>query len=239
MHTIVPHEQGAQLLLVGHRRIEQTGLVSQCSAVSPSSRNTASGTHDEILGVPAHFLCKHLDAALCNTAARACLPAPVAPDCLQVERDPLKVSVLHLKDEVGLLLLGNLLLPFYPPPPLRAAHPLPPPPPPLLLLPPPLHPPTPLPSPPPPPPRPQVYDPRDDSLRATTMEIISTLKELLHLHPLYNEQMRNFIQFGADFHDLSRLSDLATSLTSGDSAELQAALEQLSVPDRRAACVLV
>lgn len=33
-------------------------------------------------------------------------------------------------------------------------------------------------------------------LRATTMEIISTLKELLHLHPLYNEQMRNFIQVG-------------------------------------------
>ena len=126
---------------------------------------------------------------------------------------------------------STLLLPCVP-------HTLcPPPPPPLLLLPPPLHPPTPLPSPPPPPPRPQVYDPRDDSLRATTMEIISTLKELLHLHPLYNEQMRNFIQFGADFHDLSRLSDLATSLTSGDSAELQAALEQLSVPDRCAVCV--
>ena len=34
-------------------------------------------------------------------------------------------------------------------------------------------------------------------LRATTMEIISTLKELLHLHPLYNEQMRNFIQASA------------------------------------------
>ena len=34
-------------------------------------------------------------------------------------------------------------------------------------------------------------------LRATTMEVISTLKELLHLHPLYNEQMRNFIQVGA------------------------------------------
>lgn len=29
------------------------------------------------------------------------------------------------------------------------------------------------------------------------MEIISTLKELLHLHPLYNEQMRNFIQASA------------------------------------------
>lgn len=40
----------------------------------------------------------------------------------------------------------------------------------------------------------QPYNAHDDMLRATTMEIISTLKELLHLHPLYNEQMRNFIQ---------------------------------------------
>lgn len=44
--------------------------------------------------------------------------------------------------------------------------------------------------------RAQPYNPRDDLLRATTMEVISTLKELLHLHPLYNEQMRNFIQVG-------------------------------------------
>ncbi len=29
------------------------------------------------------------------------------------------------------------------------------------------------------------------------------------------------MQFGADFHDLSRLTDLAASLTSGDSAALQ------------------
>ncbi|KAI3429896.1 hypothetical protein D9Q98_010207 [Chlorella vulgaris] len=119
VHTIVPHDQGAQLLLLGHRRIEQTGLV---------------------------------------------------------DRDPLRVSILHLKE--------------------------------------------------------QPYNAGDDMLRATTMELISTLKELLHMHPLYNEQMRNFIQFGADFHDLSRLSDLATSLTSGDSAALQAVLQQLSVPDR-------
>ncbi|PSC68558.1 Lon protease mitochondrial [Micractinium conductrix] len=119
VHTIVPTEQGAQLLLLGHRRIEQTGLV---------------------------------------------------------ERDPLRVGITHLKE--------------------------------------------------------QPYNAHDDMLRATTMEIISTLKELLHLHPLYNEQMRNFIQFGADFHDLSRLADLATSLTSGDSTALQAVLEQLSVPER-------
>ncbi|KAL4421915.1 hypothetical protein ABPG77_005199 [Micractinium sp. CCAP 211/92] len=119
VHTIVPTDQGAQLLLLGHRRIERTGLV---------------------------------------------------------EKDPLRVSISHLKE--------------------------------------------------------QPYNANDDMLRATTMEIISTLKELLHLHPLYNEQMRNFIQFGADFHDLSRLADLATSLTSGDSKALQAVLEQLDVPER-------
>jgi Lon-like ATP-dependent protease len=119
VHTIVPHEKGAQLLLLGHRRLRATGVSSA---------------------------------------------------------DPLRLSVLHLRDE--------------------------------------------------------SYNPHDDMLKATTMEMISTLKELLHLHPLYNEQMRNFIQFGADFHDLSRLADLAASLTSGDSAALQAILEELSVPER-------
>lgn len=119
VHTIVPHEKGAQLLLLGHRRLRATGVSST---------------------------------------------------------DPLRLSVLHLRDE--------------------------------------------------------SYNPHDDMLKATTMEMISTLKELLHLHPLYNEQMRNFIQFGADFHDLSRLADLAASLTSGDSAALQAVLEELSVPER-------
>ena len=119
VHTIVPHEKGAQLLLLGHRRLRSTGVSSE---------------------------------------------------------DPLRLNVLHLRDE--------------------------------------------------------SYNPRDDMLKATTMEMISTLKELLHLHPLYNEQMRNFIQFGADFHDLSRLADLAASLTSGDAAALQAVLEELSVPER-------
>ena len=119
VHTIVPHEKGAQLLLLGHRRLRATGLAND---------------------------------------------------------DPLRLTVTHLKDE--------------------------------------------------------PYNSHDDMLKATTMEMISTLKELLHLHPLYNEQMRNFIQFGADFHDLSRLADLAASLTSGDSVALQAILEELSVPER-------
>ena len=119
VHTVVPHDQGAQLLLLGHRRLKRTG---------------------------------------------------VAQD------DPLRCTVQHIKDD--------------------------------------------------------PYDKNDDMLKATTMELISTLKELLHMHPLYNEQMRNFIQFGADFHDPSRLADLAASLTSGDGAALQNVLEELRVPER-------
>lgn len=126
VHTIVPHDKGAQLLLLGHRRLRRTGVAAD---------------------------------------------------------DPLRVSVLHLRDD--------------------------------------------------------TYNPNDDILKATTMEMISTLKELLTLHPLYNEQMRNFIQFGADFHDLSRLSDLAASLTSGDAAALQAVLEEMSVPDRAERALLL
>ena len=40
--------------------------------------------------------------------------------------------------------------------------------------------------------RDEPYDPSDDTLKATTLEIVSTLKELLHLHPLYNEQLRRY-----------------------------------------------
>ena len=34
------------------------------------------------------------------------------------------------------------------------------------------------------------YDPSAEEARAITMEIIATLKELLHMHPIYNEQLR-------------------------------------------------
>ncbi|CAL5228054.1 g11119 [Coccomyxa viridis] len=80
--------------------------------------------------------------------------------------------------------------------------------------------------------RDQPYNPSEDHLKATTLEIVSTLKELLHLHPLYNEQLRSFAAFGSDFHDLSRLTDMGASLTSADEAALQGVLEELSVPAR-------
>ena len=76
------------------------------------------------------------------------------------------------------------------------------------------------------------YDRNDDNLKATTMEIVSTLKELLVMHPLYNEQLKSFANIGGDFHNPERLADMAASLTSADEDSLQAVLEELSVPDR-------
>ena len=62
--------------------------------------------------------------------------------------------------------------------------------------PPPVHPPT-APTPlAPARPASQPYDATSDTLKATTLEMVATLKELLHLHPIYNEQMRSFIQVG-------------------------------------------
>ena len=78
----------------------------------------------------------------------------------------------------------------------------------------------------------QPYDPAEDVIKATSMELVSTLKELLTLHPLYNEQLKSFASFGADFQDMSRLSDLAASLTSAQEGPLQEVLEQLNVPER-------
>lgn len=66
------------------------------------------------------------------------------------------------------------------------------------------------------------------------MEVVSTLKELLHLHPLYNEQLKMFASFGGDFTDVSRLMDMGASVTSASDKLLQAVLEELSIPKRRA-----
>mmetsp|Transcript_6754 Transcript_6754/g.19426 ORF Transcript_6754/g.19426 Transcript_6754/m.19426 type:complete len:811 (+) Transcript_6754:304-2736(+) len=83
----------------------------------------------------------------------------------------------------------------------------------------------------------EEYDSQDDRLKATVMEVVSTLKELLHLHPLYNEQLKMFASFGGDFTDVSRLMDMGASVTSASDKLLQAVLEELSIP-KRAAVVL-
>ena len=76
------------------------------------------------------------------------------------------------------------------------------------------------------------YSSGDDIVKATYMELVSTLKDLLAQHPIYREQLQSSYQFGSDFQDLSRLSDMAAALTSAQEADLQNVLAELSIPDR-------
>ena len=78
------------------------------------------------------------------------------------------------------------------------------------------------------------YNTNDDIVKATNMELVATLKDLLAQHPIYREQLQSSFQFGSDFQDLSRLSDMAAALTSAQETDLQNVLAELSIPDRYA-----
>uniref|UniRef100_A0A383VUK5 Lon protease homolog n=1 Tax=Tetradesmus obliquus TaxID=3088 RepID=A0A383VUK5_TETOB len=74
----------------------------------------------------------------------------------------------------------------------------------------------------------------DDITKATSMELVNTMKDLLNMNPLYGEQFRTLMSLtgSIDLNDLSRLVDAAASLTSADDVTLQGVLEQLAVPAR-------
>ena len=75
------------------------------------------------------------------------------------------------------------------------------------------------------------YDREDDVVKATAMEVVATIKDLLRQNPLHKEQLQSFAQ-NQDLHDPSRLADLGATLSSGEERELQAVLEETSVPER-------
>jgi len=67
--------------------------------------------------------------------------------------------------------------------------------------------------------------------KAYVTAVINTIKELLPLNPLYGEELKMFLQnFRMD--DPSRLADFAASLTTADTDELQAILENLNLSSR-------
>lgn len=72
----------------------------------------------------------------------------------------------------------------------------------------------------------------DDVLRATQIQLVSTLRELVQLHPLYSEQLRAFAGFGGDFENIARLADVCASLTSAEGEQLQEVLEELDATRR-------
>ncbi|RMH60713.1 MAG: endopeptidase La [Zetaproteobacteria bacterium] len=68
-------------------------------------------------------------------------------------------------------------------------------------------------------------------LRAYTVAIIKTIKELLKHNPLYEEELRLFAsRFGVD--DPNRLADFAASMTTASRADLQEILETFPIFDR-------
>ncbi|MGV6825723.1 MAG: endopeptidase La [bacterium] len=71
----------------------------------------------------------------------------------------------------------------------------------------------------------------DDETKAYALAIINTIKELLPLNPLYQEELRIFLErFGPD--DPSHLADFAASLTSADKEALQGVLETVGILPR-------
>ncbi len=72
---------------------------------------------------------------------------------------------------------------------------------------------------------------RRDELKAYSMAIISTLKELVQINPLYSEEIKMFLG-RSSMDDPGRLADFAANLTSAEGQELQQVLETLDVRQR-------
>jgi len=68
-------------------------------------------------------------------------------------------------------------------------------------------------------------------LKAYSMAIISTLKELVKINPLYSEEIKMFLG-RSSMDDPGRLADFAANLTSADGQELQQVLATFDVRER-------
>lgn len=68
-------------------------------------------------------------------------------------------------------------------------------------------------------------------LKAYAISIISTIKELLKLNPLFKEELQIFLSH-SDYTEPGKLADFAVALTTADRAELQEVLETFDVPTR-------
>ncbi len=74
-------------------------------------------------------------------------------------------------------------------------------------------------------------EPRDDELRAWAMSIISTIKELVPLNPLYSEELKFYLNRFSP-NDPSPLADFAAALTNASREELQQVLDTFPLLER-------
>lgn len=70
-----------------------------------------------------------------------------------------------------------------------------------------------------------------DELKAYAISIISTIKELLKLNPLFKEELQIFLGH-SDFTEPGKLADFAVALTTASREELQDVLETFDIPGR-------
>lgn len=68
-------------------------------------------------------------------------------------------------------------------------------------------------------------------LKAYAISIISTIKELLKLNPLFKEELQIFLGH-SDFTEPGRIADFAVALTTGSREELQEVLSTFEITDR-------
>ena len=68
-------------------------------------------------------------------------------------------------------------------------------------------------------------------LKAYSISIITTIKELLKLNPLFKEELQIFLGH-SDFTEPGRLADFAVALTTATREELQEVLETFNIQDR-------
>ncbi len=68
-------------------------------------------------------------------------------------------------------------------------------------------------------------------LKAYAISIISTIKELLKLNPLFKEELQIFLGH-SDFTEPGKLADFAVALTTASRSELQDVLETYNIPKR-------
>ncbi len=68
-------------------------------------------------------------------------------------------------------------------------------------------------------------------LKASSISIITTIKELLKLNPLFKEELQIFLSH-SDFTEPSKLADFAVALTTAAREELQDVLETFNIEER-------
>lgn len=72
---------------------------------------------------------------------------------------------------------------------------------------------------------------QNEELKAYSISIISTIKELLKLNPLFKEELQIFLGH-SDFTEPGKLADFAVALTTASREELQDVLETFNIPKR-------